>query len=204
MKIHDLLNPMLTGFSGKQSKQSDLELLDLYRNTGDLKTLGVLYDRYLHIVYGICLKYLKDREDSQDAVMQIFEKLIREAAKHDVKHFTAWLYTLTKNYCLMQLRTKQSALEHMQILQKDADVFMETEEATHLDDGGALDADKERLQECIDQLKDHQRDCVILFYLEEKPYKEIGDLLDIDLKKVKSYIQNARRNLKNCMERTNG
>jgi RNA polymerase sigma-70 factor (ECF subfamily) len=195
---------MLTGFSSKDSNKGNEALLQLYRDTGDLKALGILYDRYMHIVYGTCLKYLKDREDSQDAVMQIFEKLIREAVKHDVRNFKGWLYALTKNHCLMQLRTKRSALEHMQILQKEEQNFMETADVAHLDDGNALESDEEQLRACIDQLKDHQRDCVILFYLEEKPYKEIVDILDIDLKKVKSYIQNARRNLKICMERSNG
>ena len=57
---------------------SDDWLIDQFTSTGDLEFLGKLFERYMHLIYGVCLKYLKDRDVSQDATMQIFEKLINE------------------------------------------------------------------------------------------------------------------------------
>src|SRR5690349_18490012 len=84
---------------------ADEQLLQDYRDSGDLKVLGVLYERYMHLVYGVCLKYLTDEDQSKDAVMQIFEELIVKANKFEIKHFKSWLYTLSRNYCLMQIRS---------------------------------------------------------------------------------------------------
>src|ERR1700760_3044232 len=83
----------------------DDKLLQQYRQHGDLAVLAALYGRYMHLVYGVCLKYLKEEEISKDAVMQIFEELITKAAKHDIKQFKPWLHVVTRNYCLLQLRS---------------------------------------------------------------------------------------------------
>jgi RNA polymerase sigma-70 factor (ECF subfamily) len=63
------------------ANQSDTELVLAYRQSGDLKVLGELYQRYMELVYGVCLKYLKEPELAQDAVMQIFEELVSKLKK---------------------------------------------------------------------------------------------------------------------------
>lgn len=88
----------------KKNKKSDEELLKEFASSGDLEVLGELYSGYMHLVYGVCLKYLKEREESMDAVMQIFEKLITEIPKYKIENFKGWLFIVTKNFCLMQLR----------------------------------------------------------------------------------------------------
>jgi RNA polymerase sigma-70 factor (ECF subfamily) len=86
----------------------DKILLEKYRKSGDLELLGELYSRYMQLVYGLCLKYLQNRDDAGDAVMQIFEKLITEVGRHKIENFKSWLYVLSKNYCLMQIRSEKS------------------------------------------------------------------------------------------------
>ncbi len=95
--------------SGKHPDSTDEELLQLFDRNGSLDTLGVLYSRYMHLVYGVSLKYLGNREDAKDVVMQIFEKLIIDLPGQEVRNFKSWLYVLTKNYCLMQIRSNKSA-----------------------------------------------------------------------------------------------
>ena len=96
--------------SGKHKNKSDEELLERFQNSGNLDVLGELYSRYMHLVYGVSLKYFKDRDDAQDAVMQIFEKLITDLPKHEVQNFKSWLFVLTKNYCLMEIRSRKSVV----------------------------------------------------------------------------------------------
>ena len=196
-----LLISIFYSLKAHDSGASDEILVEKYRDSGDLKPLGIVYNRYSRLVYGVCLTYLRDREDSKDAVMQIFEKLVVEVQNHDIRNFKSWLHVLTRNFCLMQLRTRQSATKNIRLYVEEHEAFMETDPLMHHDNERPLDSDLEMLKECIGELKEHQRDCVILFYLEDKPYKEIVDLLDLDLKKVKSYIQNGRRNLKTCMDK---
>ncbi len=157
----------------------------------------------MHLVFGVCLKYLKDREDSKDAVMQIYEKLSSDLAKHEVENFKSWLHVLTRNFCLMKLRSEKSRENKLIEMKKDAEIFMESTYELHHDNGKALDSDIEALKKCVENLNKEQKICVSQFYLEEKCYQEIAENSGYELKKVKSYIQNGKRNLKICLEKNN-
>src|ERR1700744_5049605 len=95
---------------GKPHDTNDESLLHEYRQTGNLALLGALYEKYMHLVYGVCLKYLRDEELSKDAVMQIFEELIDKAYRHEVKNFKSWLHVVCRNFCLMQIRSGKKML----------------------------------------------------------------------------------------------
>jgi RNA polymerase sigma factor (sigma-70 family) len=174
----------------------DEELVDLYRKSGEIAIVGELYNRYTAMTYGVCLKYLKDREESRDAVMHIFEKLISTLKDHEISQFKGWLYVTARNFCLMQLRAgKNKKFEEI------SPFLMESEEDVHLQEGPEIESNLSKLEGCIDRLPEEQKQCVRLFYLDKKCYKEITELTGFDLNKVKSYIQNGKRNLKICMER---
>jgi RNA polymerase sigma-70 factor, ECF subfamily len=190
----------LTGKKGE--KRSDAELLDEFRSGNDPVVLGELYSDYMHLVYGVCLKYLKDRDESKDAVMQIFEKLLTEIPRHNIENFRSWLHVVTKNHCLMQLRARKSHDEKLGEWAADSIVFMENEEELHPIDGDSSEIDK-ALEDCIEKLREEQKHCIRLFYYENNCYSEIAIKLGLDEKKVKSHLQNGKRNLKICLEEKN-
>lgn len=181
---------------------SDDLLIEKYLSTNDLEWLGILYKRYMPLVYGVCLKYHKNREDSKDAVMQIFEKLIVEVGRHKIGNFRPWLYVMTKHYCFRQL---QNITSQMKKLEKySGDTIMESETfLSPLDEQPEINRN-EALRECLEKLKREQKVCIELFYYKEKCYQEISDEMNIPLNKVKSYIQNGKRNLKICLEKKDG
>jgi RNA polymerase sigma factor (sigma-70 family) len=111
----------------------DLELVSLFKESGDNSYIGELFKRYTHLIFGVCMKYLKDEEDSKDAVMQIFEKLPDDLKKHEITNFKGWLHSVAKNYCLMELRSKASKHEKDNELAKDFETFMESDTELHLE-----------------------------------------------------------------------
>ncbi|MFZ6009538.1 MAG: RNA polymerase sigma factor [Bacteroidota bacterium] len=175
---------------------SDEQLLRHYKKEEDLSVLGQLYSRYMSLVYGVCYKYLKDREESRDAVMQIFEKLVTSLKEHEVNQFKPWLYVMTRNYCLMQIRARKG-----KNFEEISPGLMESDPEGHLEEGTEIESNLGKLEKCIEELSSEQKHCVQLFYLKQKCYKEISETTGFDLNKVKSYIQNGKRNLKICMER---
>ena len=177
---------------------TDIELINRYKSSRDLKVLGELYERYMPLVFGVCLKYLKNREDSQDAVMQVFEKLIDQLQKHEVANFKSWLHVLAKNHCLMKMRSEKG--KHSVEIENNASERMEFSIAPHHSDDDEKEVDLTRLNGCLEQLSEEQKKCVDLFFLQEKSYNQVVESSGYELKKVKSYIQNGKRNLKNCME----
>lgn len=173
---------------------SDEDLLLRYQSTHEGQWMGALYHRYLHLVYGLCLKYLKSRDDAQDAVMNIYESITEKLKRHEVQHFKSWLYMVAKNHCLMQLR-RQKPQENVN------GAFMENEPVLHpIMEEDYLDKNLAALEECMQLLREDQQVCVRLFYLEQKSYEEVSQQTTFALKKVKSYIQNGKRNLKICLE----
>lgn len=187
----------------KLSDKTEESLIAEFTSSGDLDLLGELYSRYMHLVYGVCIKYLKDREEASDAVMQIFEKLITDIPKQKIENFRSWLHVVTKNYCLMHLRSQKSKYERMKEWTDDSLDFMENYSYQHPLDEDVQDLDR-NLEDCIEKLKAEQKECIRQFYYENKCYKEISTLMDLDENKVKSHLQNAKRNLKICLEEKNG
>jgi len=179
--------------------QDDAVLIARYKHTGSLEVLGVLYNRYMHLVYGVCLNYFKEEEASKDAVMQIFEELVLKLKIHEVQNFKSWLHVLTRNHCLMAIRKNA---KHDTISIEDA--FVENTEFVHLDIEDAKEKQLTVMEKCMDTLSEEQKISVNLFYLQEKCYKEVAEITGYEILKVKSYIQNGKRNLKICMEKNSG
>ncbi|MGB3107657.1 RNA polymerase sigma factor [Sphingobacterium siyangense] len=184
--------------SSKIDTAQDHELLLHYQESKDLQVLGDLYQRHTEMVYYVCLRYLQDSELSKDAVMNIFEELIYKVNKQEIKDFPRWLYVLSKNHCLMYLRSQKNKT------QISSDEFVKFPGDMHQYE--QYDEKEEQLtamEGCLGKLPDKQQQSVRLFFLEEKCYKEISESTGYSLNEVKSYIQNGKRNLKNCMEAWN-
>lgn len=179
---------------------SDTELVYQYKQTSDSSFVGALFQRYTHLIFGVCVKYLKDEDDAQDASMQIFEKLLVDLKKHEIQQFKAWLHMVCKNYCLMQLRSGATKLKHAKEMHKDLVGFMESEHELHLIPKNTKEIQLTHMEECMQGLNAEQKLCIELFFLQEKSYQEVTEATSFTMNNVKSYIQNGKRNLKNCME----
>jgi len=180
------------------SHVADNILLDKYQETLDMKILGELFCRHSEMVYYVCLRYFKDEEKSKDSVMLIFEQLITKLTKQEIKDFPKWLYVVTKNFCLMDIR---SAKKNIVV---PLDDFVEFTTTLHqVDDYADKEAQLTKLEFCIDKLPEKQKNSVDLFFIQEKCYKEIVQITGYNMNEVKSFIQNGKRNLKNCMEKNN-
>ncbi|MBK5271979.1 MAG: sigma-70 family RNA polymerase sigma factor [Bacteroidia bacterium] len=173
----------------------DKELIAQYKQSGDLAILGELYQRYMELVYGVCLKYFKEPETAKDSVMLIFEELISKLKKHEIDNFKGWLHQLAKNHCLMQLRSKRN----IKTVEFKIEL-VQSEENVHLN--GVLEKEEnfKKLEYCLGTLTEEQRHVIKLFYLEGKCYNEIVEITGQEWNQIRSFIQNGRRNLKICME----
>jgi len=183
---------------------TDADYVAAYKATGNLELLGELYERYMDLVYAVCLKYLRNEEESKDAVMQLFEQLILDVRKYEITHFKSWLYATTRNYCLMQLRQHRAALQASDLSSGLEDgpaelpLVVWPDATTELPD---LEQRLGQLDDCLKTLSNEQRTSLSLFYLDQKSYADIVSLTGYDPKQVKSYIQNGRRNLKICLDK---
>ena len=185
--------------TNKKNHFTDEELIRLYQSTQDIVYVGELYQRYTHLVYGVCLKYLKDEEDSKDAVMQIFEKMVQVLKSQEVTKFQAWLHVLVKNFCLMELRSQKNRLARA--WQHEVPELLQTTDAVIPEETFGTEQKLAYLEQGLEQIPTEQKICLELFYLQKKCYQEIASETGFELNKVKSYIQNGKRNLKIYLEK---
>ena len=176
---------------------SDEDLLAEYKRSGRTEYFGELYNRYIPLAYGVCLKYLSDEDKAQDAVMQLFEDLLPKVAGYEIGVFRTWLYSVVKNHCLQILRR-----ESREIPVDFNSVIMESDEILHLLDEEPTDEElAAALKRCLEKLPEHQRTAILCFFMEELSYAEIVEKTGYSLNNVKSYIQNGKRNLKICIDK---
>ncbi len=188
-------------FSRNKTK-SDEELVSLYQENGDMEILGELYNRYLEMLFGVCMKYFKDQIKSEDAVMHIFELVAKKIPQHNIEFFKSWLYRVASNHCLDVLRKESRDQE-----KKNSYINMQSRTShrlIHEDDTSWMWKEEKlnALEACIEQLKAEQKECINLFYLQGLSYAELSEKLQVNWSKVRSLIQNGKRNLKNCVERS--
>ncbi|MFN5845923.1 MAG: RNA polymerase sigma factor [Flavobacteriia bacterium] len=186
---------MLSFGRKKYNDKPDEELVALYKQEKSSACIGVLYERYSHLVVGACMKYLKNPTDAEDVAMHIFEGLHYKLIKHEITYFKSWLYMVTKNECFMLLRKKGKEYSNGEISDLADDPISET---------ATLEETKlKALEEILPSLNDDQRICIELFYLKDQSYQQISEELNMSLMRVKSAIQNGKRNLKIRLEERN-
>lgn len=178
--------------------ETDEALLIRYQTGGDMEALGRLYERYMELVYGVCLKYLQSEADAEDAVMQIFEELTDKCCKAQINAFRPWLYTVAKNHCLMALRKASR-----QALDTSDPALVQSDALWHPDMEDADETTLRLLRQCLERLPPQQKQCIDLFYMQGYSYKGIAGMQGEDIGTVRSHIQNGRRNLRKCMNRQN-
>lgn len=195
-KVHKLDNATRQNLT----KLADDELLQSLTkdNYGDI--VNEIFNRYSHILYGVCYKYLKNTEESKDAVQSIFEKIFIDLSNHTVKNLKSWLFVVAKNYCLMHIRKRQLDLKELtpesttNVLYK----LYQEELGQKIDDEVAENQISKMLA-LMEKLSSQQGICLSLMYLEDKSYKEIADITGFGMNEVKSHIQNGKRNLRKLL-----
>lgn len=183
----------------KHSNKSDEELISNYRLTGDKNSFASLFKNHATVIYGTCLFYLQDKDEAKDAVMNIFEKLLIELKKEEIKNFKGWLSFVVRNHCISFIRKRKT-------YQKNTATYYEFEYKTpdleeeiniHLVDDESM---LMNLKDCVPKLKTKQRICIELFYLKHLSYQQISTQTGYGISEIKSYIQNGKRNLKLMIE----
>ncbi len=202
---------MFLKFSNKKRKDSfsntnvyHVKLIEQYKKSGNTELIGELFDPFVHLVYGVCMKYLKNEDACKDAVMEIFETILVDLKTYEVQNFKNWLYIVSKNYCLKQKRIQSQNSRYVEYTKRGINIsIMETEDKLALKIDGTKKQQEESLYRAIEQLNDEQRKCIELVYLQQKSYKETVEITGYEITKVKSYIQNGKRNLQIALSKLN-
>jgi RNA polymerase sigma-70 factor, ECF subfamily len=183
-------------------RQLDRLEIRSFQRDGDMSVLENLYAKYIHLVYGLALNCLKNREQAKRTTQIIFEKLTVEAVKSEIQNLKLWLYIATKNHCQSELQKSETPdlrfeswhIQRQQLLQNGAELHP-LDRMTRITPA---------IRKCIDQLPQNEKTCIEWFYFKEKPFAEIAPLIQADEETVKQTIRKAKEKLTICIELEHG
>lgn len=193
--IINLLNPVVSGVL--KEDVSDRDIIDRYLETQDGSYFSIIYDRYSRLVYAKSLSMLKNEAAAEDAVQEIFIKVMLKLSSYtgDAK-FSTWMYAITYNYCIDVIRKTQrkKAIDVEDIGVLEASMIPEA------DDARILEVDIKRLKYILERIPRKDKAILMMKYLEEFSIKEIAEIMEKSESAVKMQILRAKEKFLNKYE----
>ena len=139
---------------------------------------------YLHVdeIFRLCFTYLKNKADTEDAVQEVFLRLLKyKGTFESEEHRKAWLIVTASNYC-------KNFLKHWWRKRKDIEDYAEII--------GETNFEIDEMMELILKLPDKYKTVVYLYYYEGYDSVQISKMLHKPGSTVRSYLSSARKMLK--------
>lgn len=174
------------------ANQSDEDIVKLYLKSHQSIWFDELYRRYSGKIYGRCISLLNNEVLAQDAVQDIFLKIITNLSKFkENSRFSTWVYSITYNWCIDLIR-KRKKKHHVEI----SDDLTQIEVIEEVDDQFLIDTEISRLKVIMEQIPVADKAILLMKYLEDLSIKEITEALGKSESAVKMQIKRAKHRFK--------
>ena len=145
-----------------------------------------LYEKYYKLVYGIVFSIMKNKADAEDVTHEIFTKIYKlDVNKFPTDHEASWLFTVSKNECLLYIRKLKPNISLEEIY-----------EMTESNNGIEEVIDKDYYNKLISGLKEDEKIIVSLKILSNFTFKKISQVMNIPIGTVQWKYYNAINSLK--------
>ncbi|MBK6976460.1 MAG: RNA polymerase sigma factor [Cytophagaceae bacterium] len=174
--------------NSKLKHLKDEELVALYVDTQRNTYFEELYDRYANKVYRKCYSFVYDQEKAQDFTHDIFLKLIVKIGTFkETSKFSTWLYSITYNYCMDQIRVKKKQKEYA--LDENYDI-------EDSDDSGLVELQSQGLHKSLEKMPSDEKALLLMKYQDDFSIKEISETLKISESAVKMRLLRSKDKLR--------
>jgi len=173
------------------------EQIMLEFQTGNTEVVEMIYTRYKSQILNFSLRMLGNRAQAEDVTGEVFLALFsKKYVFHPEAKFSTWLYTVTRNSCISQMRRSKGVFSLFQSNEGEGE--WDIPDTSHDSREDALRKERTKLVRLsIKKLPAEQREALILREYHKKSYDEISQIIDCSLEKVKILIFRARDQLRN-------
>ena len=176
--------------------KSNKELLLLLRE-GDRVAFYNIYERYCKRLYGFVLRYIKQEDDAEEIVQEVFIKLWEARNKIDIySSFDSFLFTIAYNSTMSLFRKRlkeKKYLEYLKSIQQIQSAPNAIEEI-HFKELNA------NVQSLLDQLTPRQKEIFQMSREQGLAHEEIAKMLGISVNTVKKHMTNTLTFLKSHID----
>jgi len=186
----------ITGDSGKEA-----ELLQAIARK-DQSALGRLYDLYKRLLFSLCISILKDREEAEELLQEIFVQVWQKAPTYDPQKGSpySWLVSMTRNKAIDRIRSKRWKQQQITDYETDNEIFslIPADGATPLHATVAQQRSS-MIQQTLHKIPDEQRSILNYAYFEGYSQTEIADKTGLPLGTVKSRMRQGLLKLRDML-----
>ncbi|MEU6981185.1 MULTISPECIES: ECF RNA polymerase sigma factor SigK [unclassified Streptomyces] len=189
-------HPFAAGRRGDSARSDLAEVMQKVAH-GDKQAFAVLYDGLAPLVFGIVIKVVRDRAQSEEVAQEVMIDLWRQAARYrpDAGSVTTWAATLAHRRAVDRVRSAQAASdrEHAQAAREHTTAFDEVAEQVE------TRLESEQVRRCLRGLTELQRQAVTLAYYQGLTYREVAEALRTPLPTIKTRMRDGLIRLRDCM-----
>lgn len=164
---------------------------------GDKDAFAALYDAIAGTVYGIVVKVVRDRAQSEEVAQEAMIDLWRQAARYRPEQgsVTAWAATVAHRRAVDRVRSAQAATnrDHHQAAREQQRPFDEVAEQVE------IRLESEQVRRCMQGLTELQHQAVTLAYYQGLTYREVAETLRTPLPTIKTRMRDGLIRLRDCM-----
>ncbi|MFJ2784000.1 ECF RNA polymerase sigma factor SigK [Streptomyces sp. NPDC093249] len=185
--------------SGSRGTGARSDLSDVVRQVaqGDKAAFATLYDAVAPLVFGIVLKVVRDRAQSEEVTQEVMIELWRQAARYrpEAGRVTTWAATIAHRRAVDRVRSAQAATdrEHARAAREHTTAFDEVAEQVE------TRLESEQVRRCLRGLTELQRQAVTLAYYGGLTYREVAQTLSTPLPTIKTRMRDGLIRLRDCM-----
>lgn len=159
-------------------------------SSGDLEAFTTLVRRHSNLVYRVALRILGS-EEAKDASQEVWVRVWQSMGSFRAESaFGTWIYKITVNTCLSELRREQSRSEREQ--RAEISHLLESQRGDDPEDAALGRERMDEAIECLRQLRPDHRAALVLRHLEGLSYPEISEILEVPEGTAKGWVSRGR------------
>lgn len=172
---------------------TDEELVAKIVQKNDTLLFGVLYDRYVKMVYNKCYGFARSQDEAEDLTQDVFLMLFIKLASFKGKSkFSTWLYSFTYNFCVNYVnRNKQRKMSDKSIPMDEVDYKMTDE----VPDESIYEMKANTLEKALNMVSPEDKSILLLKYQDGASIKELADLMELGESAIKMRLKRAKAKL---------
>ncbi len=150
-----------------------------------MTAFDAIYNTYCHKLHLFVLKYLKQEQDAEGIVQEVFIKIWETRGKIDIyASFDSFLFTIAYNSTISLLRKRVRETQSREYLMS----LQQIDNAEHIIDEMVFKELTVKIQSLLKQLTPRQREIYLLSREEDLNHKEIAEKLNISENTVKNHL----------------
>ena len=163
----------------------------------DRKAFAELYDRSAPKLFGICLRILKDRNEAEEALQDVYVKIWQRADRYVAgdTHPMSWLAAIARNQAIDRIRARRPAAFDIEEAYDLADTQATPEE------NAMLSSEGRRIDNCMSELEPDRASAVRRAYVEGVTYEELAEMFGVPLNTMRTWLRRSLLKLRECMNR---